>query len=198
MFLLTTSLAWGQEYTFDWTESELIARVDKDESALGSEVSHDHAILAVNWSGTARFGAEGCSLEVTVPVNGLTPDLPAIREKQGMDVMLTEPQRKQVGEHLRGSDQLDAANHPEITFVSTSCSHTQKSMTVTGDLTIRGVTQSVDLKLKRMASLEEISLVGTLRIAHTDFGFEPYSAMMGALRNADPITVTIIARGAAS
>lgn len=44
-------------------------------------------------------------------------------------------------EHIRGKDFLDAANHPEISFVTTEVSPTgADTADVTGDLTIRGIT----------------------------------------------------------
>ncbi|SDU00254.1 YceI family protein [Stappia sp. ES.058] len=49
-------------------------------------------------------------------------------------------------EHLRSDDFLSAETHPDITFVMTSnAEETPRSGTVTGDLTIRGVTRPVTL-----------------------------------------------------
>lgn len=46
--------------------------------------------------------------------------------------------------HLRSADFFDVANHPTITFVSTSIARTSATAgTLTGDLTIRGVTKPV-------------------------------------------------------
>lgn len=50
-------------------------------------------------------------------------------------------------EHLRSADFFDAANYPTITFKSTSVKvKSDSDLVITGDLTIRGVTRSVDLK----------------------------------------------------
>ncbi|MEM0988711.1 MAG: YceI family protein [Pseudomonadota bacterium] len=51
--------------------------------------------------------------------------------------------------HIRGADFLDVENHPTITFISTSIATTgADTADVTGDLTIRGVTQSVTFQAK--------------------------------------------------
>ena len=49
-------------------------------------------------------------------------------------------------DHLRGDDFLETDDHPDITFVGTGATPTgERTGTVTGDLTIRGVTQPVTL-----------------------------------------------------
>jgi polyisoprenoid-binding protein YceI len=63
------------------------------------------------------------------------------------DVNSIDTGNEQRDGHLKSPDFFDAANHPKLTFVSTGI--TQKSghdYTVTGDLTIRGVTKPVELK----------------------------------------------------
>jgi len=47
--------------------------------------------------------------------------------------------------HLRSPDFLDVANYPEVTFRSTGLRGTKESFTLTGDLTIRGVTRPITL-----------------------------------------------------
>jgi polyisoprenoid-binding protein YceI len=54
-----------------------------------------------------------------------------------------EPQRD---EHLRSPDFFDAANNPELTFRSTSIQpRDEDEFTITGELTINGVTREVEL-----------------------------------------------------
>lgn len=47
--------------------------------------------------------------------------------------------------HLRSADFFDVAKYPEMTFVSKKISGSGDAITVTGDLTIRGVTREVVL-----------------------------------------------------
>jgi polyisoprenoid-binding protein YceI len=49
-------------------------------------------------------------------------------------------------DHLRSADFFDAANHPNMTFVSKKIEGQGKDITVYGDLTIRGTTKEVALK----------------------------------------------------
>ena len=59
-----------------------------------------------------------------------------------------EPERDA---HLKSGDFIDAENHPKITFRSTSVEMTgPHDALVTGDLTIRGVTRSVTLKVQHL------------------------------------------------
>jgi polyisoprenoid-binding protein YceI len=50
--------------------------------------------------------------------------------------------------HLRSSDFFEVEKYPNMTFVSTSVRPHGHDYVVTGDLTIRGVTRSVDLDLE--------------------------------------------------
>jgi polyisoprenoid-binding protein YceI len=47
--------------------------------------------------------------------------------------------------HLKSPDFFDVANHPHLTFRSTSVSGSADHLNVTGDLTLHGVTKSVQL-----------------------------------------------------
>ena len=48
-------------------------------------------------------------------------------------------------DHLRSPDFFDAAQFPEITFVTTGTEKTEDGVVLTGDLTIKGVTKSVSI-----------------------------------------------------
>lgn len=47
--------------------------------------------------------------------------------------------------HLKSEDFFDAANHPKLTFSSTSIEKDGNDLVITGDLTIRGTTKSIKL-----------------------------------------------------
>lgn len=69
-------------------------------------------------------------------------------------------------EHLKSADFFDAANHPKLTFVSTSIAPKgSDEFDMTGDLTIRGVTKQVTLKA-------ECGGIGPNAYGQTVAGFE--------------------------
>ena len=74
--------------------------------------------------------------------------------------------------HLKSADFFDAANHPKLTFVSTSFTKTgEDTYTVTGDLTIRGTTKPITLKAEYGGQMVDFygntkagfELVGTIK-----------------------------------
>jgi len=77
------------------------------------------------------------------------PEVPQVADIQvTIDAESVFTNHEKRDEHLRGVDFLDVANHPEITFVGTEATQTgPRAGTVTGDLTIRGVTRPVILEV---------------------------------------------------
>ena len=49
--------------------------------------------------------------------------------------------------HMQGPDFFDTSNHPQMNFRSTSIVESGSGYTMTGDLTIRGITQPVDFEV---------------------------------------------------
>ena len=97
-----------------------------------------------------------------------------------------ETRNKQRDDHLRSNDFLDMDNHPEITFVSTAIKPSgDETFTVTGDLTIRGVTKSVDIDFEYTGAATDpfgnsrIGLEGSVVVNRKDFGVSWNAALEG-------------------
>ncbi|UUX51697.1 YceI family protein [Nisaea acidiphila] len=79
--------------------------------------------------------------------------------------------------HLRSDDFFDAASHPKATFVSKTIKLTgDKTAVITGDLTIRGVTKTVDIEASHVGGGKDPwggfrqGFSGTATIVPADFG----------------------------
>ena len=107
---------------------------DKSHTTVGFQVRHIFTMLGgkfQDFSGTIkvdRAKPESSSVEFTI---------------QATTIFTNDPKRD---EHLRAPDFFDVANHPTITFKSTSVKAAGKDVyEVTGNLTMRGVTKQVTL-----------------------------------------------------
>lgn len=172
--------------------------VNKDPDTLAAGLSHDHAIKSTGHSGSFTWNADdlaACRLEVTVPVAKLDPDLPAVRKAAGLEGEISDGQRADIKKNMLDASQLNGSAHPNITFKSKGCSGGEGSFEVSGDLSIRGKSKAVVLKGKLSADGSSFRITGRLPLKATEFGFEPYSAMFGQLKNKNEMTLVVDLQG---
>ena len=85
--------------------------------------------------------------------------------------------------HLKGTDFLDTASFPQITFQGTQLTASSGSYQLTGDLTIRGITQKITLDVEISGPIaspfggDVIGISGTAKINRQDFGVKWNKAM---------------------
>jgi polyisoprenoid-binding protein YceI len=94
-------------------------------------------------------------------------------------------------------DVLASAQHPTIKFRSTSITNVQKSgdqrsFTLHGDLTLRGVTKRVAFPVKVTINGNQLRATGEENIKQTDFGITPYSGGLGTIKIADQLKVSFV------
>lgn len=100
--------------------------------------------------------------------------------------------------HLRSGDFLDAENHPVIRFVMTGATpETETSGTVTGDLTLRGVTRPItlDVTLNRIGAYpwgdsHVIGISAETVVKRSDFG-SIYAVEGGVVADEIPLAFEI-------
>ncbi|MEY4378044.1 MAG: hypothetical protein RJB26_2594 [Pseudomonadota bacterium] len=89
--------------------------------------------------------------------------------------------------HIKSADFLDAAKFPSITFTATKVEQTGTNTgTLTGDLTVHGVTKPVTLQLRLngagmhpMMKVPAIGFTATGKLKRSDFGVAAYVPMVG-------------------
>ena len=188
-------------YRASVSQSMLFVMVFKDPEALGAKLSHDHVVRARSFDGEIRWDPKdpsACQVSFKVPVKDLDPDPIALRKRVGLTRMLSRDTRDQVKAHLLGKDQLWAEKHPFITFSATRCTPKGEKTLVEGQFSLRGQTRSVStlMKIRLTKEGKQLNASGSLALKHSWFGFEPYSALGGTLRNKDDLRVVIAIRAA--
>jgi polyisoprenoid-binding protein YceI len=150
-------------------------------TGMGKRAGHDLVIEATRWQADVTVDAatpENSTASVEVDVDSLE-----VREGLGGVKPLTEKDRADITNTLR--DILDGATHPTIRFHSTRVAGSVESLTVEGNLVIRGETQPVTVS----AEVTGDRVRGSTTVTQTRWGIKPYSAFLGALKLADEVGV---------
>jgi len=130
-------------------------------------------------------------MNLVIDAKSIAVDPDAVRRQYGMDP-LDSDDIEAIRENMESEEQLHVARYSQMKFVATAAEPTSTGAIIKGKLTIRGVSKQVAVKAK--IALEGNRLIGNarLRIRHQDFGFEPFSAMLGAIRNQEKIDLIIV------
>jgi len=169
MFAFSTMLVSAQSYSIDVENSKVV--ID------GTSNVHDWESEAEQFSGNATIEIEEDSLisisdlQFNVVVDGIKSG------KGGMD--------------SKTYDALDKKKYPNITFVlSEVTSINDSSLSATGDLTISGVTKSIQMDVEYEIQPDgSVLFKGTQNINMKDYDVDPPKAMFGAIKAGEEVDV---------
>ena len=186
---VVASAATETVYTIDPTQSEFVVQLFK--AGAGAVLAHDHIVRATTFTGQVQIDlatpASG-SITVEVQAASLKADEPTMRQKYGLSSQLSEKDRQQIQETMLSKSQLDVEHYPVMKFTSTRIeAQTPGTYAITGKLTIRGITQSVTFPAQVERRDKALQVRGSFRFSQSSFGYEPYSALFGAVRNQDEV-----------
>ncbi len=184
---------WAGTFTIDPGQSALVVQVFKD--GVAATLAHDHVVQARALSGTIAYDPQrpdASSIEVKVEVGSLQADEPATRRKFGLEGEPSAKDRADIEATMKSEGQLAVARFPAITFASTSIAKQPDGrFLVTGRLTIRGVAQEV--KFPAQIALDGGLLRGRAQLTfkQSSFGYQPYRAVLGTIKNKDEVILHI-------
>ncbi len=152
---------------------------------MAKKVGHDLVIEATNWS--AKVSADGDDVSrSTVNATVDTRSFKVISGTGGAKP-LSDKDRKDIEENI-DKKVLNTGKFPEITFASTKVqSKGSDGATVQGDLTIMGTTRPATVDITVTGGKAK----GTTTIKQSDWGIKPFSALMGALKLANAVTIEV-------
>lgn len=159
---------------------------------------HSRAHFSVRHMMISHVRGEFTALSGTLEFNPADPTASTVSVE--IDVTSIHTGQSQRDDHLRTGDFFDAATYPKITFVSTGAMIAgEDTGTLTGDLTIHGVTKPVTLDVE--GTLQEVNdlygnhrlgFTGKTRIKRSEFGLT-YNAVIetGGVAIGDVVEVIV-------
>jgi polyisoprenoid-binding protein YceI len=152
---------------------------------MAKKVGHDLVIEAQQW--TAKVNVDGDDLTgSTASVTVDTRSLDVVSGTGGAKP-LSDKDRRDIKENI-DKKVLKTDKFPDITFASSRVeSAGSDKFTVHGDLTIMGTARPASMDI----TVSGDKANGTMTVKQSDWGIKPFSALMGALKLADVLTITV-------
>ena len=159
-------------------------------------VDKNHAYITFSYShlgfSTPHIGFNAFDLNLTLDPENVEKSSVTVT----IDASSIDSRVERFDGHLAGPNFFDAANHPEITFQSTSISSTgEDTFAVVGDLTIKGITNSVTLNARinkaanhPMRKTPIVGMSGVAKVNRSDWGLDRALPNVG-----DEITIHVTA-----
>jgi polyisoprenoid-binding protein YceI len=195
-FILSTTLcsllclsaeATPTHYELQPVESSLTVRLYRA-SSIASALGHDHVVAATRWIGTVVWDEEdptACAVSITIPVMSLRPDSDDLRAQFDLGESLDQDKRQDIFDNMISESLLFGSEHGLIEYRSTGCVVDGSVINVSGAVTIRGVERPLQVPLSISVTEGQFRATGSFNLNQTDFGFQPFSIMAGAIRLRD-------------
>lgn len=136
---------------------------------------HTQVIWAVDHMGFSRLEGMVGGMSGTLQLDPAKPQAAALTVEIPLSGMTVTSE--QFAGHLKTPDLFDTAKFPTARFVSRSVTVNGQDATITGDLTLRGVTKPVTLKAKfygagtnPMSKAKTVGFSATGQLKRSDFG----------------------------
>jgi polyisoprenoid-binding protein YceI len=163
-------------FRIDPSQSKFMAHASR--GGLAWFKGHSHNLAVNNFSGTAELSLDAinpASLQMTVKADSL----------EETDPVFT-PQQKQIINKELDEIVLEAAKYPEITFKSTAVTGRIEQgrfvVKITGDLTLHGVTKSIEIPATVSINGDSFRATGEFEIDRKDFNVNATNAFHGLVR----------------
>jgi polyisoprenoid-binding protein YceI len=125
--------------------------------------------------------------EASMTVNGTQVDVKSLNTK----LVATTLKSGKSGLDDNAYKSLKTKEYPNITFQLTSLEQNGGNMTVTGQLTMAGVTRTVTFKGTGAVSANKVSFAGSLKTKLTEFKIDPPTALFGTVKTGDEVGIEV-------
>jgi hypothetical protein len=175
------------ELVADQSRIDIVVRRDGPLQRFG----HDHALTVTDPVGFFMLDAartDGSRADLRFPADRLQVDEPQVRTRYGLD---TEPDAEAI-EATRSNlarKILETTEWPDIYVELTEIRVRDGETAALARFTVRGVTSEKEVSFELTEIGEEVVIDGSLVLLQSALGIEPFSALGGGLRVADPLEI---------
>jgi hypothetical protein len=163
-------------YTLGPEDGELLVHTRRQGAA--AKAGHDLEMVVTQWRGKLEVG-EPSWLTLTADSSSLR-----VREGRGGVKALGEGDKQKILETIDG----EVLKRTPIEFRSTQIEAGEEGMAVGGELELMGETRPIEFDLD---VAEDGRLTGRATVRQSEFGIKPYTALLGALKVADEVVITV-------
>lgn len=171
----------SEQRTYELGPDDARLTVHTGTAGPAANMGHNLELTVDAWSGTLELGDDGGKL--TLEADGSSLRLTGTSNPKGNSKSDAERVKRTIDERI--------LKHASIRFASTAVSGERRALHVTGALTILGTERPLEFTL---AIADDGALSGEASFAHTRWGIKQYSAMAGALKVADEVTIRVEGR----
>lgn len=166
-------------------DGELLLRTGVTGSA--ARMGHRLTLVMRTWEATVSWDPDEPADPVGVEVVVVVDSLDVLRGEGGMTPLSGAEKALVRSNALK---MLQAKKFPQARFRSTSLERSGSSVRIAGVLELAGRTGAVAVEVSDEAGAWR----GEASVRHTDFGIKQYSMLMGAMKVADAVSVSVVAR----
>lgn len=171
-------------------ESRVVLLLFRD--GLFSLLSHDHALVATNISGEIRFDeehSEKSSIRLSIPVRDIRVDPPEERQRLELDGELSKEDVEEIRGIMLSPRVLDAARFPTVEITTLAAKGTPGKLILELKLRVRGVERVLSATAEVTVSGTVLRARGEMELIQSQFGIEPYTALLGTIAVKDRIRI---------
>jgi polyisoprenoid-binding protein YceI len=183
--------AGSRSYSIDPKSSLLTIKVYR--AGRLARYGHNHVISTRNINGRIYIDQDFAKsrIDAYIPVSDLVVDDPSLRAQAGEDFSthLTKEAVDQTRSNMLSERVLDIENHPFLSLSASPVHSNQQQPEMMLRVTIRSKEQTLPHKPELEIGPKTLTASGEFMIRQSDFGIEPFSVMMGALRVQDELSV---------
>lgn len=158
-----------------------------------ARLGHNHVIASHQLAGKVFVTDDpfGTRFDISIPVNELTVDEPALRAAAGPDFPPGVPESAREGTrgNLLSEALLDGVHFPEIRLRATDVRAAGETYDVGVEVTFKGATHALRVPVAVKRQEDAITASGEFPLRQTELGLKPFTAALGALVVLDEMRV---------